>query len=171
MSNKLTRLATRKAVIMASALSVLYLIPYATLAFRGQQAKGMLIDQRLFTTPATFHHILMSYGLALRTQYVHAEYIDLAVAGVAFSIALIVSYAAKKRGANGRLSLIPIVAGILNTLKVMVFIPLILSYPHESSAGVWLANAINLPKDLAMLASIALLLAALFSLARRSTDA
>jgi hypothetical protein len=161
LSKRISAAATGRTTAIVSALSVAYLLPYLNLAFKGIQNKGPLLDQRFFSTPEYVQHTLTSYGPSLRAEYLRGEFWDILIAGVAFAIALVVSYGFKRVGWSTRFNLIPIAAAALNTLKIACFVPMILAYAHEPRMLVWLANGVNVPKNIAILSSLILLVVAI----------
>jgi len=163
-SHKITTFSTRKHLLIAAGLSTAYLLPYVTVVFGQLLAKGSLLDQRLHFSAADVHHVLTDYGSQLRGQYLLGEYVDLLVAGVLLTVAMVISCGFTKRGWNTTWNLLPIIAGVLNAVKGGLFIAIIRSYPHESAGLVAVAQCVNIAKTIALAGSVVLLVLAVASL-------
>jgi hypothetical protein len=153
--------ATGKNTLGMIGVSILLLIPYLV-SFSSLTSEGLLIDQTFNFNMSDVHRILGSYGSSGRIEYLRAEAIDVIVIPViVLTLSLIIGYCLKQRVWSKNFLFVALCAGILNTIKVFLIIPLILIYPIELPSLVGIANGVNMLKIMAMVSTGFLLIATL----------
>ena len=163
-SQWLQQRATGKNSVILAIVSGLLFVPYL-LSFKDQTSQGLLIDQTFNFNASDAQRILASYGAIGRAEYLRAEIVDfLFIPLLVLTIALVVDYAFKRRSWSAKLSLIPLIAGFLNNLKVCLIIPLVLAYPHQPIMLIETTNIVNILKIAAMAVSVILLLMAIITI-------
>jgi hypothetical protein len=160
--SQLDRIATGRRTMVAVVVSTALLIPYFGLVFRDQLAQNPLIDQTFNFSPQDVHKILETYGARGRVEYFRGELIDfILIPIVAVAMACVVNYGFKRLSRGTNMALVPLLAGLLNALKVMCILPLILLYPNEPVILSYLANYVNILKIFAIISSLILMIAAI----------
>lgn len=162
--NKLAK--NGKLVIALTIVAVLYAIFYFGLAFRGLDT-ATLLDNHFLFSPDSMHQTLSTYGQAGRAHYMRVEFLDMLAIIISLAQAAIIYFGFQTKHWAVKAAGVPLLAAALNMVKDVLFIGILLLFPHEPSALVWTASLVNGLKILAVGASFGLLVSALLAIAIR----